>query len=631
MKRIAWIFYFIFCVQQMGFSQLQKAQIDPSGIPPLNQHYQDEYTFDVSTNPELWSKQKPGLTVSFATTDELYLRTEVPQLQSEKHAWESTGWKGERLNAQVLIWSPDTLHQVRFNVSDLLNAKQKVISKSNVNVNLVRYVVSNFPYGAKAESCGAGAADTAYLMPDRFETFDRFELPGKTVRPIWITFEIPAEAEAGSYTGTIDVMSEKHHQTLNIKINVQSQLLPKPEDWKFRLDLWQNPWAVAGYYNVEPWSDEHVALLKKHLKPYAEAGGTFITTYAVHSPWSDNSYMIEGGMIEWIKRANGSWNFDYKIFDQYVELCMGIGIDEAITVYTPVPWGYRFRYLDEATGNYVYETWDPETEVFKTNFSIFLTDLKSHLQKKGWFEKTYLGINENPLNITMAAAKVVKDHSKDWKITYAGDWHPELKSLLDDYSPIITTTPTLKEIQERKSKGLTTTYYVCCTPAKPNNFVFSPPVESTYIGWYTAAYGFDGFLRWAYDAWPEDPMRDARHTAWPAGDCFIVYPGGVSNIRFEKLREGIVDYEKIGIIRELAAKSKDKKVKNLVAQFEKHLATFVDNRETVKPPADANVMSNPASTVDRDYNKRQYIASELSEAVGKGKKMIDDLSNLLSE
>ncbi len=28
-------------------------------------------------------------------------------------------------------------------------------------------------------------------------------------------------------------------------------------------------------------------------------------------------------------------------------LAMETGIDEAITIYTPVPWGNRFRYLDE--------------------------------------------------------------------------------------------------------------------------------------------------------------------------------------------------------------------------------------------------------------------------------------------
>jgi hypothetical protein len=595
---------------QTAYSQPQKAQINPSTIPILNDHPIDEYTYDVSTNPGLWSKQRKGLNVSVVSTNELYMRTEVPQTSDEKNVWESTGWRGERLNAQIVIWSPDTVNQVRLEVNDLVNSKQQVLRKENLKINLVRYVLSNFPYGAKAANCSSGSPDTAYLMPDRFETFDRFDLPGNTVRPIWITIDIPAEAEPGTYTGTLDVISGIEHKTLNIKVNVQAHILPKAKDWKFRLDLWQNPWAVASYYHVDPWSDDHIALLKRHLKPYADAGGTFITTYAVHSPWSDAAYRVEGGMIEWMKRKDGSWNFEYKIFDQYVELCMGMGIDEAISIYTPVPWGHRFRYLDEKTGNYVYTTWDPETEEFKTFWNIFLTDLKAHLEKKGWFEKTYLGINENPLNITIAAAKVIKDHSKDWRITYAGDWHPEISSLLDDYSPIINTVPSLNDIKQRRSNGRTTTFYVCCTPAKPNNFVFSPPIEGTYIGWCTAAYGYDGFLRWAYDAWPEDPMRDARHTSWPAGDCFMVYPGGVSNIRFEKLREGIVDFEKIRILRELAAKSKDKKVKTLAAELDKHLSTFVG---------------------DQDYSKRDYNALAMADAVVRGKKMLEELSVLLSQ
>jgi hypothetical protein len=425
---------------------------------------------------------------------------------------------------------------------------------------------------------------------------------------VWIAFEIPKASVPGEYSGTIEINSLKDKVSLKVNITVQKQVLPNPHDWKFRLDLWQNPWVVAWYYQVEPWSAEHKALLKKHLKLYADAGGKYITTYAVHSPWSDNSYMIEETMVDWIKTTNGSWEFDYSIFDQYVELAMEAGIDEAITIYTPVPWGHRFRYMDEKSGNYVYEEWSPASEQFKTFWNFFLDDLKAHLIEKGWFKKTYLGINENPLEYTIAAAKVIKEHSKDWKITYAGDWHPELSSLLDDYSPIITSEPGPEELKERSARGFTTTYYVCCNPPQPNNFVFSPPVEGRYISWYAMAYGYNGFLRWAYDAWPADPVRDARHTLWPAGDCFFVYPGGNSSIRFEKLREGIVDYEKILILRELASKSTDKNVKNLMKALDAHLATFV---------------------VERDYSKRDYDVAKMTEAVQKGNKMIRDLSNEL--
>ena len=75
-----------------------------------------EYAFDLRTEPGAWSKQKPGLHAAFGSTDELYLRSEAPSLEQNGQGWEATGWRGERLNVQALVWSPDTLEQVRFRV-----------------------------------------------------------------------------------------------------------------------------------------------------------------------------------------------------------------------------------------------------------------------------------------------------------------------------------------------------------------------------------------------------------------------------------------------------------------------------------------------------------------------------------
>jgi glycosyl hydrolase family 123 len=518
------------------------------------------------------------LNVGFGSAEKLYFRTEVPEIKAGS-AWQVTGWKGERLNTQIIVWSIDTLQQVRFIINDLKSKNGKVISKQNIKLNKVCYVLANYPYGSREGNCGATPYKNGFLMPDRFESFDRFDVPGKTVRPVWLSCNIPSTTEPGTYSGTIEVNSKNGNAILNIAIKVQNQTLPKPHDWQYRLDLWQNPWVIAEYYHVRPWSDEHKSLLKKHLQLYAEAGGTYITTYGVHSPWGDNEYSIEGGMIEWIKEKNGSWKFDYSIFDQYVELAMSVGIDKAITIYTPLPWGERFRYMSEATGNYVYEQWVPTSPEFKKNWDIFLTDLRSHLEKRGWLDKTYLGINENAMEQTLSAIKVIKEHSKNWKITYAGDWHPELDTLLNDYCFVHGKEAGVETVKARASKGMTTTFYVCCTPSYPNNFLFSPPVEGRWISWYSAAHGYNGFLRWAYDAWPADPMRDGRFGSWPAGDCFLIYPGGNSGIRFEKLREGIVDYEKIMILRKLAAKSTSKPVKDLIAALNAHLETLNEEKE----------------------------------------------------
>ena len=603
MKNTVLIICLLNLISGVSYAQVYKGQTAFSKIPFPSQHYQEEYTFDTTVNAAAWNKYKKGLHVSVATTDELFFRTEVPELKNEDFVWDATGWRGERLNTQVLVWSPDTLNQIRFIVSDLKNASGKTVSKNLIKTHLVRYVISNYPYGAKDATCGVSEYKNVYLMPDRFEDFDRFDLPGKTLRPVWLSLDVPANADPGTYNGVIEVRSENYTVKLSVKISIQNQALPSPHDWKHRLDLWQNPWAVAWENNLQPWSEEHKALLKKHLKLYADAGGTYITTYAVHSPWADNSYMIEGGMIDWIKQKNGAWKFDYKIFDEYVQLAMSVGIDRAITIYTPVPWGFRFRYTDEKTGNYVYESWPPESKKFRSIWNEFMTDLRKHLQQKGWFDKTYLGINENVMKETLAAIKVIKDHSKQWKITYAGDWHPELDSLLDDYCFLYGKESSVDIVKQRTAKGKTTTYYVCCNPPVPNNFLFSPPIEGRWQGWYSVAHGYSGYLRWAYDAWPADPLRDARHPFWPAGDCYLIYPGANSCIRFEKLREGISDYEKIRILKEKASKSNDKNVQSLVQKLDQHLQTFL---------------------AEKEFETKKIISD-----VEQGQQMIEQLSNIL--
>jgi hypothetical protein len=141
-----------FCLAPgVAAGQLLRTQIDPSKVPAPQPHYQTEYTFDVPVDSLRWSKPPTGLNVSFGSTDELYMRSEVPDLPKESRLWDDAGWKGERLNAQVLVWSPDTLRQIRVTASDLVNAKGGVLSKSNLHVNLVRYVLSNYAAGLRCD------------------------------------------------------------------------------------------------------------------------------------------------------------------------------------------------------------------------------------------------------------------------------------------------------------------------------------------------------------------------------------------------------------------------------------------------------------------------------------------------
>jgi hypothetical protein len=578
-------------------------QIPANSLLDRHAHYEDELLLDQCSDEDAWDNVSRGMHASFGSTDNLYFRREVPN-QDIQDAQSIVVWKGERANFQLLIWSPDTLEQVRIIKYNLNDARGNIIPADKIHTYLVRYVVADYPYGYQQASCGRSPFDKCYLMPDRFEQFERFDLPGRTTRPIWISVDVPQNTAPGTYYGKVEVRAKGSRAIeRDYKIVVQNQELPLPKDWKYRLDLWQNPWAVAWYNHVEPWSEEHIALLKQHLKPYAEAGGKYITTYGVHSPWSNNSYMIEGEMIKWIMCKDGSWKFDYTIFDKYVETAMACGINKAITVYTAIPWGFRFRYLDEETGDFIYASWPPSSIEFKNNWNAFLDSLHSHLDSKGWFDMTYIGINENPMDETLAAAKATKENCKDWKITYAGNWHEELDELIDDISFLYGNEPNEQQLKNRKNRGSSSTFYVCCNPPMPNNFLFSPPIEGRWISWYSKAKGYDGFLRWAYDAWPEDVLRDGRHVFWPSGDCFMIYPGGMSCIRFEKLREGISDYEKISILEQKIKQSDNSEAKSL--------------------------MNSLNQLLEKVEAEKKFDSGQLSSDIKEGNRIIQELSNLL--
>ena len=106
-----------------------------------------------------------------------------------------------------------------------------------------------------------------------------------------------------------------------------------------------------------------------------------------------------------------------------------------------------------------------------------------------------------------------------------------------------------EDIEMRRAQGDNTTFYVCCVPSYPNTFTCSEPFEAEMLGWYCAAAGYDGMLRWAYNSWPENPHIDSRFGTWKSGDTFLVYPEARSSVRFERLRDGIEIAEKIRILR----------------------------------------------------------------------------------
>lgn len=455
------------------------------------------------------------------------------------------GWRGERLNAQALIVTPKAISAATVTPSALKSGR-KVIPATAVKPYFVRYVLADTHSDHKA---------TTYYA-DRLDDTSTLALEAHTTRPIWIEVSIPSDAAAGTYRGTLTIDCDGTSFSLPYTVEVANQTLPEPKEWAFHLDLWQNPYAVARYYEVPLWSKEHFDFMRPIMTELARAGQKAITASIIRHPWNSQTYDPFESMIGKYKALDGSWSYDYTVFDQWIEFMMSCGIDEQIDCYTLVPWGYKFDYYDVASHSIREIACEPGTADYEDLILPFLKDFAAHLKAKGWFERTCIAMDERPMKQLQAAREVVRRADPGYRLKGAVNYSPEVVDLMYDIS-LGYRHANLPEgvVANRQANGQLTTFYTCCGPERPNTFTFSPLPESAFLGWHVAAMGFDGYLRWAYCSWPAQPSQDTRYSdrGWSSGDTFLMYPGQPS-LRWQRLVEGIQQCEKIRILRPTLSK-----------------------------------------------------------------------------
>lgn len=516
----------------------------------------DEPANPLSAEPEAWKDVEPGFHVAFGSIDERY-QHHLPPPHAPFSGWEETAWKGERKNLQIMLWSNETVENIEIIPFSLEGQGGEVIPAGNMGIYPVRYVLTD----VFLKGCGRRDKDTipSSLAADMLENNQMFNLKAQTLRPVWITIDVPSNISAGEYTGEVKITRwGGPSRKLSLTLNVLDLTLPSPDQWGFHLDLWQNPFAVARLHKVELWSPEHMKVLTPYMKMLAAAGQKCITASILYKPWGGQTYDHFESMIEWTHLGNNQWEYDYSVFDQWIQLAMDAGINSQINCYSMVPWGNKVRYFDKDSSDYVTVEVNPGSEAYAAVWEPFLVQFRDHLKQKGWLEKTTIAMDERGLTEMQNMIALLKRVAPEIQIALAGNYHEEISADIRDLC--VFHVPELDKalIQKRKENGLITTFYtMCAKPEHPNNFTFSPPAEQAILGWYAAAQGYDGFLRWAYNSWVEDPFMDSRFRTWPAGDTYQIYPGPRSSIRFERLREGIQDYEKIRIVRSMLTSKGD--------------------------------------------------------------------------
>ncbi|MBI5008670.1 MAG: DUF4091 domain-containing protein, partial [Bacteroidia bacterium] len=509
-------------------------------------NYYEELPNPARISAEEWTLVNSDINVSFADDNIRYPKEQVPKVSSGE--WVTTAWKGEKVHTQLLVWTKKDISSLNISLSDLVNENGSKIGINNIKAGFVRYVMTD-EFGEGCDERTPEKYDSS-LVADPIDIIDRIDVRSNSVQPVWLSVNVPRDIAGGKYTGLLTVNAGEKFD-LRVSINVADHILPPPSDWKYDLDLWQNPDPVAKVHGVELWSDEHYNLMRPYYEMLADAGQKSITAFIIDQPWGpDHVYHRDPTFIKWSRKKDGGWSYDYSVFDRYVEFVMSCGINQKINCYSMITWDLKFIYFDEGKGDTVSVYAKPGSQAYNDLWEPMISDFTNHLKSKGWFGKTTIAMDERDMEGMKAVMALLKRIDPGWKTALAGNYHREIAMDIYDYCIIIHGRFDDDILAQRKAAGMPTTYYTACGEDRPNMFTFSPPAESTWISWYAAANGFTGYLRWAYNNWTEDVLHDTRYKTWPGGDCYQIYPGPRSSIRFEKLIEGIQDFEKIGILKE---------------------------------------------------------------------------------
>ncbi|MCM1285354.1 MAG: DUF4091 domain-containing protein [Acetobacter sp.] len=397
---------------------------------------------------------------------------------------------------------------------------------------------------------------------------DKFQL-------VWVEINVPKDAVPGNYNGKIVVSVENSSKTviLDFNLEVLDIIMPDTENYLFDVEYWSHPYNVAYYYGVEPFSDEHLNILKQHMTIYKNLGGHAVTASIVEEAWGGQTYGFDKdvhypSMIKWIKTAGGEWKFDYSHFDKWVQLNRSIGIADKIICYSMMPWKNVIRYYDERKKKELKIRVTPSSKAnYNKVWSPFLKSFIMHLDEMGWFDFTYIGFDERH-NMETALDLISSMKNKDGKSLKTSAAFNDFKNNSSVFNrlnyasvglgPIRDNLSDFKnQVKLRRGNKQDITMYTA-TEHVPNSFTKSAPVESYWSIMYAGSLNTTGFLRWAYDAWVENPLADSTHWSFPAGDCFLVYPSlkddkkreSKFTLRLAKLDEGVRDVNKLYMMRE---------------------------------------------------------------------------------
>jgi hypothetical protein len=179
----------------------------------------------------------------------------------------------------------------------------------------------------------------------------------------------------------------------------------------------------------------------------------------------------------------------------------------------------------------------------------------------------------------------------------------ELIGFIDVYDPHLSGGSRVYSLEQEQShliaesqaRGEEFYWYTAAGPSYPypNVQMENPLIASRVLFWLTWKYGVTGYEYYCYNLWERNYSKDPAHRypqvrwkadgwseGWPTNnDGILFYPGPLSSLRFEAIRDGIEDWESHMVLRDAVEALRDRTSPELVRRAEAMLRV---NEEVVR-------------------------------------------------
>lgn len=463
-------------------------------------------------------------------------------------------------------------------LSDLTGENGK-ISASNASARTVGY----YKILQNTSEISNPVAKAPALIPEKLLNSDKCDISLFETQPFWISYYIPIDTVPGDYTGKATVSTTFGDYDIDINLKVYDAVIPNASEGIFNLEIWNQ--YVKCFEDVS--KDLDVIQKAYGIEAYSDEWWKLMETYAEFMKQNRMNVLFLN-VTDLLKDADGTSvssdgkvTYDWSLLDRFVELFLEKGEIKLISaehlcaqsVNTDGLKSYKIEVItsDEGKNSKSYIPVEDGEAYLKD----YLTELNTHLNKKGWKNKWFQHIGDEPTGDMMPEnynkisnmVRMLCDGVKTGDAFY-GENASEFSDAMDIWIPITALYEMQKDFfDDKKAAGDDLWLYTASYPVglNLNRFVDSYLYQSELLSWLCFKSGATGYLHWGlmeWYVWEDFSNTDTTvgsHNVKYNGDSWCIYPDKenmsiISSTRVEALREAAEDYELLALLS-----SKDKK------------------------------------------------------------------------